>query len=290
MKVVGNSLSLRREQGFQVYELSNQEIAVSVVPELGAKIISLRNRRTGREWMWHPPGGLKLFRNSSGDPFFKSPLAGLDECLPTIEPCVWNGRKLPDHGEAWSAAWRVNEALWANGILKTEVDLKLSPFRFERTLELQGNEIQLSYELTNRGARDESFLWSLHPLLRLQLGDALNLPESTRALIPVEQMEIANLNLAEERCAKTFAGPLSEGFVELENHLSGDRLAFEWNPAENGTLGIWLTRGGWHGHHHLALEPTNGAADSLSHAAGRANCGRVRAGGSNTWQLKITIG
>jgi hypothetical protein len=261
-----------------------------VVPELGAKIISLRSRRTGREWMWHPPGGLKLFRNPSGDPFFKSPLAGMDECLPTIEPCVWNGRKLPDHGEAWSAAWCVNEELWANGILKTEVELKLSPFRFERTLELQGNEIQLSYELTNRGTQDESFLWSLHPLLRWQPGDALNLPESTRERISAAEIGIADLILAEGLCAKIFAAPLTDGFVELENRNSGDRLAFEWNPAENGTLGIWLTRGGWHGHHHLALEPTNSDTDSLSIAAGRARCGVVRAGGSNSWQLKITIG
>ncbi|HEU5122454.1 MAG TPA: hypothetical protein VFW05_00165 [Verrucomicrobiae bacterium] len=290
MKVAGNSLSTRREQGFEVYELSNQELAVAVVPELGARIISLRNRRTGREWMWHPPGGLKLFRNRSGDPFFKSPLVGMDECLPTIEPCVWNGRLLPDHGEVWSAAWSVDEELWANGILKTEVELKQSPFRFERTLELQGNEIQLSYELTHSGTQDECYLWSLHPLLRLQPGDALNLPESTRELIPAGQMEIADLILAEGRCAKTFATPLSEGFVELENRISGDRLAFEWNAAENDTLGIWLTRGGWHGHHHLALEPTNGDSDALSIAAAQSRCGIVRAGSSNNWQLKITIG
>lgn len=291
MKVAGNRVSVRREQGFEVYELSNQELALAVVPELGAKLISLRNRRTDREWMWHPPDGLKLFRNQSGEAFFKSPLVGMDECLPTIEPCVSNGRNLPDHGEVWSVPWRVSKDLWTNGILKTEVDLTLSPFHFERTLELQGNEIQLSYELTNQGAQDESFLWSLHPLLRLQAGDALDLPESTRALANDNfWTEAMDLNPTNGTCAKMFAGPLSDGVAGIVNRQSGDRLAFEWSPAENDTLGLWITRGGWHGHHHLALEPTNADTDALTIAAERGRCGVVRAESSVTWQLKITVG
>ena len=51
--------------------LSNEDVELAVVPELGAKIISLKDLRTGREWMWHPPGGLKLFRNLPGDDFPK---------------------------------------------------------------------------------------------------------------------------------------------------------------------------------------------------------------------------
>ena len=45
---------IRLEQGFPVYVLGNGRVEVGVVPELGAKIISLKNLRSGREWMWHP--------------------------------------------------------------------------------------------------------------------------------------------------------------------------------------------------------------------------------------------
>src|SRR5882724_10779024 len=86
MKALANNLTVRREQGFDVHALSNEDVEIAVVPELGAKIISLKNLRTGREWMWHPQGGVKLFRNQSGDDFSKSPLVGADECLPTIAP------------------------------------------------------------------------------------------------------------------------------------------------------------------------------------------------------------
>ena len=40
-----------------------------------------------------------------------------------------------------------------------------------------------SYELTNLAATEEKFVWAIHPLLRLQPGDQLELPASTRALL-----------------------------------------------------------------------------------------------------------
>src|SRR5438445_361846 len=108
MNVVGNQCAVRGEQGFEVFILSNQEVELAVVPELGARIISLKDVRTGREWLWHPAGRRKLFRNRTGDNFERSPLVGLDECLPTIAPCSWQERDLPDHGEVWAAAWSLD--------------------------------------------------------------------------------------------------------------------------------------------------------------------------------------
>ena len=103
--------------------LNNNEIELAVVPELGAKIISLKNLRTGREWLWHPSEGLKLFTNQVRDDFSISPLVGIDECFPTIEPCSWQGRELPDHGEIWSVPWQVDGEAWDNGVLKTKTRL-----------------------------------------------------------------------------------------------------------------------------------------------------------------------
>jgi hypothetical protein len=136
MMAAENSFEIRQAQGFEIHVLRNSFVEISVVPELGAKIVSLKNLRTGREWLWHPPDGLKLFRNQSGDDFSKSPLAGLDDCFPTIESCFWRGRQLPCHGEIWRAPFRVDESAWKNGILKTRAELKISPFEFERTIEL----------------------------------------------------------------------------------------------------------------------------------------------------------
>jgi hypothetical protein len=291
MKTLTHSFAVRQQQGFEVYVLNNEEVELAVVPELGAKIVSLKNLRTGREWMWHPPGGLKLFRNRPGDDFSQSPLAGADECLPTISSCSWQGRTLPDHGELWNAPWSVDSEAWKSGILKTWTQLKISPFEFERTIELLEDEIQITYQLKNRGAVPEHFLWAIHPLLRLRPGDQLNLPASTRALLNGEAwIDAVGSAIPEKNCAKVFAAPVSEGVVAINNPATGDYLEFGWDPLENNTLGLWLTRGGWHGHHHFALEPMNADTDSLVEAVERKRSGVVDASGMASWRLAIRIG
>lgn len=291
MKALTNNCTVRQVQGFAVHVLGNDEVEVAVVPELGAKIISLKNRRTGREWMWHPPGGLKLFRNYPGDDFSESPLVGMDECLPTIAPCSWQGRALPDHGELWNAPWRVDAAAWEGGLLKTAARLRLSPFDLERTIELHENEIHLDYRLGNRSQTAERYLWAMHPLLQLRASDQLELPATTRALLKGEAwVDDLGSAVPDGNCAKVFAAPVSEGFAAIHNQRTGDRLEFEWSPTENNTLGVWLTRGGWHGHEHFALEPMNGDADTLALAAERNRCGLVAAASSATWQVCLRVG
>jgi len=291
MNVIGNQCAVRSEQGFEVFILSNQEVELAVVPELGARIISLKDLRSGREWLWHPTRGRKLFRNRTGDNFERSPLVGLDECLPTIAPCSWQERDLPDHGEVWAAAWSLDFQAWELGLLRTSVSLKISPFDFERTIELQGNEVRLSYQLNNRAAVEELYLWAMHPLLRLQSGERLELPPSTRALLDgARWLDSLNSTRPKGDCEKVFASLVSEGRAAINNPETGDRLEFQWDAVENNTLGLWLNHGGWHGHHHFALEPANGDPDVLTVAAGRKRCGSVAPYGSVAWQVCIQVG
>lgn len=291
MKALTNHLATRQFQGFVVHVLNNDEVELVVVPELGAKIISLKNLRTQREWLWHPRDNLKLFKNRPGDEFSTSPLVGMDECLPTIFPCSWRGRELPDHGEVWNQPWQVEPDAWQNGRLTTRIQLKTSPFIFRRTIELHGNEVRFNYGLSNVSAAEESFVWAIHPLLRLAAGDELELPESTRQLLNGETwIDAVASAIPKKNCAKIFASPINEGWAAIYNEKQGDRLEFVWDPADNNALGLWLSRGGWHGHHHFAIEPTNANDDSLVAAAGRNHCGSVAAHSSVNWQLSMKVG
>ena len=93
----------RSQDGFTVVGLRSANLELAVVPELGAKIISLRSLPSGHQWLWRPTPELKLFRNKPGDDFATSTMTGIDECIPTISACAWRGRNLPDHGEDWIA-------------------------------------------------------------------------------------------------------------------------------------------------------------------------------------------
>ena len=108
-------------------------------------------------------------------------------------------------------------------------------------------------------------------------------------------MEIAswlagmNLTTIQPACIKTYAGPLREGRAAMVNSASGDRLTVFWDTRLNDTLGVWLTRGGWHGHHHVALEPSNGCPDDLLTAAARGRCGVISANATLDWKVAIQI-
>lgn len=291
MNTLTNTFAIQQIQGFEVYTLRSAQVALAVVPELGARIISLKDIQTQREWLWHPGEHLELFKNQPHDAFSDSPLAGVDECLPTILPCAWRGRKLADHGEVWNSTWEVDMDDWRHGILKTSIRLKSLPFVFERTIALREREIQLNYKLSNESDTEEHFLWAVHPLLRLASGDRLELPDSTRRLLNgatwVDDIVSA---ISPENCAKAFAHPVSEGWAAVKNDATGDRLEFIWDSVQNNSLGLWITRGGWHGYHHFAIEPTNTDHDCLATASGRNCCGIVAANSPVNWQLTLRVG
>jgi hypothetical protein len=291
MKAFANSLTIQQFQGFAVHTLRSEMVSLSVVPELGAKIISLKDLCTRREWLWHPRNNLELFRNKPRDAFSDSPLVGMDECLPTILPCTWRGRELPDHGEVWNHAWVVDQEAWQLGVLKTVIKLKSSPFVFERAIALQGREIRIDYKLSNLENTEENFVWAFHPLLRLNAEDQLDLPGSTRKLLNGETwVDAVASAIPASNCAKAFAHPLSEGWAAVKNGVTGDRLEFIWDSFQNNSLGLWITRGGWHGHHHFAIEPTNADHDCLATASKRRRCGIVPGNSSVNWQLLLRIG
>lgn len=277
--------------GFVMCVLQNANLKVAVVPELGAKVVSLKNLRTSREWMYYPNDSPKLFQNQPNDDFARSPLVGWDECLPTITPCTWRGRSLPDHGEVWNMAWQLDESAWKQSVIKTSVRLPISPFEFTRSIEIKDDTLHVSYHLLNLSEEPQEFLWAMHPLLALQPGDRLVLSRDIRQRLG-KQPWLDSLNFEGEAslCAKVFAGSLEQGRAEFFNSISEESLIFNWDAADCNTLGIWLTRGGWNGHHHVALEPTNGAHDSLLVAAGKPNhCGVLDSFGKREWKIQIQV-
>lgn len=276
--------------GFEVRSLRSSGLEVAVVPELGAKVVSLKNLQTGREWMYRANLPAKLFRNQPGDDFAHSPLVGWDECLPTISPCHWRGRLLPDHGEVWTVPWKLDETAWEKGTLRTSVRLAMSPFEFTRAIDARGDTLSAAYELVNLSAEPQEFLWAMHPLLALHPGDQLVLSPEIHEHLNEPWIHSLDFSSKMNSCGKAYAGPLRLGRAEVFNAISGDRLSFTWDTLDCDTLGIWLTRGGWNGHHHVALEPSNGAPDSLAVAASDwKRCGLLPPLGRKNWSVHIRL-
>ncbi len=290
------------KDGFSLIGLRSQAVEISVVPALGARVFSLFNRHTRREWMWSASEKRKLFSNAFGTPFEQSTLTGADECLPTILPCRWKGRDLPDHGEVWSRSWQLNEEALVTGNLTTSVALPLTPFQLTRTISLNNADLRFDYRLENRGGESEYFIWTWHPLFCFECGDYFELPPHTETLKveialdpkgtrgetwPVERLR----QMAESQSGylKAFV-PAGNGKAALVHGKTQERLELSWDPTQLPWLGIWITRGGWNGYDHAALEPTHGAPDALDVAVEQWRAHATVASGATThWQMNIHL-
>ncbi len=294
------------QDGFNVHVMRSADVEVRIIPALGAKIASLINLNTGREWMWSPPER-KLFSNRTGDSFPQGTTLGADECFPTIAACSWHGLNLPDHGEVWTEAWTV-ESVGAS--LRTRLKCPISPFVIERTATLSTQRLTLDYGLINTGNDPEEYLWALHPLLCIQPGDRIELPASSVRVdaamrcplggrgrrwnwpVPVTGISLDQMDFGRHGPAavKVYTDDLREGNAAVINDRTGDRLEFRFELEEINTVGLWINRGGWNGYHHVALEPTNGAPDPLDTAVREwGRFGRLNPGETRKWKLQIIV-
>jgi galactose mutarotase-like enzyme len=305
------TVTRERIDGWDGISLANDRVALRIYPELGGRVASFVDRCNDRELLWSPPGGQRLFANRPGDSFAASTHVGLDECLPTVAPCTWRGRTLPDHGEIWAMPWVVDATALEDGMVSMTVDLPITPLRFARSIRLEGNCVRFDYRLQNLGAQPEDYLWAMHPLFTLQAGDTLELPDDVSCIklecaaggttngrgatwswpAPFPGVRLDRLELPDNSKGylKAFAMP-QVGEVRLRTATTDGALTIRWDVAANPCLGLWLTRGGYKGWHHLAVEPSNGAPDSLEAAVDDwRQSGKLEPGEVRTWWVEWAL-
>jgi len=287
--------------------LENAFLEVRLRPGLGAKLCSLRDRRSGREWLLPsqlPGGGYP--QPSYGDDFSRFDTSGFDECFPTVSAAPpW-----PDHGELWSRAWAVAQE---GDSLVACIEGRAWPYTFTRRATLEEDTLRLDYTLENHATDPFPYLWSAHPLLKVTPGMRLVLPEGVHEAFvngaSDDRMGVhgemrpwpglaPGLDLStvppvtRGQAVKLFIPDMREGRAGIHDPRSGDALTFTWDPAELPHLGLWLCYGGWPmdgrpGHLTVALEPCSGMPDQLQEAAARGTCAVLGPGGRSTWNLRL---
>lgn len=319
------NMHVRREAGFRTIEASNGCIALRLFPELGAKLASLQDLRTGREWLWRSQR-VPLGRHRYGESYIeKADSGGWDECFPTVAACeypLWPARRthLPDHGDLWSQEWTTHAHRYRDCLaIRNSCQAVALPCEFVRTLILpaRGATLHMHYEVRNLGPADVAFIWSAHPLLRLQPGMRLRFPESARfnvysaapgtRLSPdtgliwpltVEHGErsvkLERMPAPDARVAfKIWSDPLEEGWAAVS--AEDGTLRMQFDVREIPQVALWLNAGGWSGaggepEYNFALEPCIGAQDSLQDAVVKhGRYGLLRGGATQRWALQIAL-
>ncbi len=251
--------------------LDNDIISLALDPDFGARVISLEDKRSGRDWL--AKGTCDV--SPGEDAVFGGALAwGWDECFPTISVCDgtafgWDGM-LRDHGVLWGRPWSC--AADADAI---EAVFETPGFRFARRLTLQGSSVIAAYRLTNRGNARFGFLYGQHMLLAARPGERLT-SRGLSALMTEDGKDVGPLAASTDLTPvrDISAGSAAKLYAQLEGpceiRLTGPdgALAVTFESPFLPALGIWACYGGWPASrpvHQLALEPTTAPAGDLSH-------------------------
>lgn len=264
-------------------KLANDHLEVSLIPELGGKIFSLKRRDSRLEWLWTAEPGSMIHTPDHRSDFSVTNLGGIDECLPIIKEQDYRGFHYSDHGQVWRWPALVQEVSEEHII--TETVLTDIPLRFRRTIFLEGSKIHFQYTLSNNGAQPLPFIWAFHPLLNIESGDRIemhpdpqplhidflrNLPKCKQGALfswpkICPHLDLTNplSDLLPRYCAKLFFKSHAHNTATLIKGTSAERLAVSWSDKDCPYLGLWLSSGAWNGHTHLAFEPTNYPSDSF---------------------------
>lgn len=290
-------------------------ISICIIPGLGSKVISLRNRRTNREWLWR--SGKPLGNQGYGSSFAAGDESGWDEMFPCIDACAyplepWEGRPIPDHGEVWALRWNH----YCTGTsLHCSVEGVQFPYLLEKVYSLSSEDtLRIEYALTNRSEASFSFLWAAHPLLRVQEGMNLQVPgdlteievsysEGGRLGVfgdkrpwPVIRTSGGDIDLSVTepdtgRFAEKyyFTGKLGTGFAGLSDPATSEAITFTFPAEQVPYMAVWANYGGYGGNYHLAFEPATGRMDHLGSAVQQSEAAVVLAGGVYRWFLEVNI-
>lgn len=300
--------------------IRNGECALTLLPEFGGKIASIRVQE--QELLQAPLAPVaprtRTMEFDGGD------ASGWDECLPSVAACTVEtaaGRaEVPDHGDLWRVAWKIQGTGNREQITLVGECFSL-PLVLERTLRLArvetGWRLDVDYRLTNTGSTPVPWSWAAHPLYTAEAGDRVVLPESIRRLRlegsgggrlgkggdtvswPLAKLAAGgetDLSVAEAPESgigdKLFAGPLGaeENWCALERPSAGVRIRVSFDAAATPYLGLWICHGGWPERPGpkqtcVAMEPSTAPVDSL--AVGGEWSRILGPGESSAWPMHV---
>lgn len=297
--------------GFAAFALESERLRAVIVPELGAKIVSLFDRRRQHEWLVPPMRTLK--QTAYGDDFVSQDMSGWDEMMPTINACDYQGAHLPDHGEVWSIPWQVSVS---GSKLVGTVAGRAMAYEFTRTLELTDPDcLELRYRVRNTGTEAFPYLWAAHPQFAADEQTRLSLPPEVTEMVNViandpawgesgslhawpeatdihgQTWQLDKVRSPEQHTCRKFYIPPEQAisWAALRHEGKHCALRLEWSAQELPYLGLWVDEGVYNSRSAAAFEPTNAYYDSLVWAVANGRVPVLEVGDVAEWRLTIRL-
>jgi galactose mutarotase-like enzyme len=280
-------------KGFKAICLENESLRVVILPSEGARLASVYRKDREFELLFQGDGaraGSGRDAIPPGEKKFEA--TGFDDCFPTIHACEVSvdGRQVryPDHGETWRLAFDCRTE-GEQAVL--ECKSGILPYRFRKTVALEGDRILIRYSIANIGGFDFPCIWAMHCLINCEEDIRLAFPAGTEEVLNVLENEFLGkagtihsfpvthtpdgsefrldrvLPAASKNCNKYYVkGMVGEGRCGAYYPSKNISFTVRFDHKKLPYLGFWVTEGALGGDYNCALEPTNGYYDDINTA------------------------
>jgi len=278
--------------GVPIVRLESTHLRVDVAPGVGGRVISLIDKHTGHEFLWHNQS-LRLELKPAGTEYDPNFYGGIDELLPNDLGEQIDGVDCPDHGELWTMAL---DCKVASDRLTIRGRLEKFSLEYEREMRLRADSqwLDFKYRITNTSSHRRHFLWKLHAALAVQDGDVIDCPARQARIVdpawsrfkttapfqwPNLEGRAANIIPAKDGTMDFFyLFDLSSGEMFWRRHDAGLKCGYRFDTRVFPYAWLFASHGGFLGHYTIILEPCTTMPMSVNEAAGQGQCSRLEPG------------
>jgi hypothetical protein len=276
--------------------LETSTLAVTLFPEVGAKIFDLIHRPTGHNFLWHNPriAPRPYPIEANFDNYW---CGGWDDGFPTCETCSHDGEIYPNLGELRSVEWKVEsvDPVAREPFVMLSALGPISPVEARKTVRLKRDCVEMEFQIRHLGHRPIDFIWGTHPAYAIAPDCLLHIPARTgivgqanhsilgepgqRYDWPLVKTATSSTDVSRamppgEYAAGHYATDLAAGWYALEYPDKKLGILFEFPLEICPHLWLWLSYGGWRGYYLAVIEPWTSCPVTLSDAVA-ANTHRV---------------
>ena len=295
--------------------LRGEELALTVFPEAGGKILDLVHRPTGFNFLWHNPR-VELQKTYAGAFFDDLWCGGWDELFPTDGRCEVDGNTYHDHGDLWIGPWEweVERDDGSSAVLYMRRYSTSLPCLMERwiSLERAGAVVEVRYRLANFGARPVRFVWNVHVAHAITTDSRLHLPARLLGVQPpylgraegnagdvswpwYEDRDGVGHDLSRMPPVESglteffFTRDLEDGWCAVTYPSAGVGLALTFDRIIFRNVWLFCVYGGWRGHYLLLTEPWTSEPGSLADNVASGLAAVLEAGSALETEVRATV-
>ncbi len=298
--------------GHRAVVLEDGHTRAVVLPGLGGRVWELHDLARGVQWVWHRPG-VPLAAPAAGAEYDAVWAGGWEELFPNDAAGLFESRQLPDHGEWWSLAWKV-EAIDEGpaAVLRLGVDTTVRRCRCTKEFRLLADRagIEVRYRIESREDEPFHFLFKQH--LPLQLAPGLRLVAPGGTVVPVDPTfgsrvttpgphrwpfvrgadgGVTDLRVVHPASAREqefiYVSDLPAAWCGADDAARGASLRMHWDQRQLPFLWFFVSYGGWRDVHTVVLEPCSNLPKDLTEAVRRGQAATL--GPRGTFETRVRV-